>query len=306
VTDPEDVKGLGLSLAAYTLILGLKLAAYAATGVLALLAEALHTLSDLFVSAFLLIAAFYSRRQADATHMFGYGRAQNAAALVAAVLFLSFTSLELYREAFPRLFQPPGAAYDNLGLALGTLAASMLIAGVPLIKLLRSRSRGAAARAQLIELVNDELGLVAALIGTILIALGEPLGDPLAAIAVATIIAFNGLQLLRENLSFLMGRSPGPEALAAIERAARSVAGVLDVRGLRAEYVGPGTVHAGLRLVVARGTPIEQAAVIAEEVERKVHTELAPGYCYIQMDPAPPGESLPPPSRDSHPAQGGA
>ena len=54
-----------------------KLAAYYVTGVMALFAEALHTLSDIFISGFLLLAALYSRRAADERHMFGYGRAQN-------------------------------------------------------------------------------------------------------------------------------------------------------------------------------------------------------------------------------------
>ena len=39
-----------------------KLGVYLITGVLALLAEALHTLSDIFVSGFLLVALFYARR----------------------------------------------------------------------------------------------------------------------------------------------------------------------------------------------------------------------------------------------------
>ena len=43
--------------------------------------------------------------------MFGYGRAQNVAALVAAILFISFTSFELYKEAIHRLFRPEQATY---------------------------------------------------------------------------------------------------------------------------------------------------------------------------------------------------
>lgn len=54
---------------------------------------------------------------------------------------------------------------------------------------------------------------------------------------VATIIAINAVGLFRDNLSFLLGRSPGPEFLARVEEVARSVEGVLDVRELRAEYV---------------------------------------------------------------------
>lgn len=105
--------------------------------------------------------------------MFGYGRAQNVAALVAATIFISFTSFELYREAIPRLFEPQEASYQNLSLAVGVLIISMFIAAIPLINLFKQKKRGAAAKAQLTELFNDELGLIAALLGTLFIVQGE-------------------------------------------------------------------------------------------------------------------------------------
>jgi len=97
-----DVRSLKLVVATYILVFAMKLAVYIMTGVLALFAEALHTLSDIFVSSFLLVAIIWSRKEADDVHMFGYGRAQNVAALVAATLFISFTSFELYREAIEK------------------------------------------------------------------------------------------------------------------------------------------------------------------------------------------------------------
>jgi cation diffusion facilitator family transporter len=250
-----------------------------------LLAEALHTLSDIFISAFLLVALLWSQRKADEVHMFGYGRAQNVAALVAATLFISFTSYKLFEESIPRLFRPEEAAYSNLWLALTVVVVSMLIAAAPLWTLLRQERRGASARAQLMELVNDELGLLAALAGTLFVWWGLPLGDPLAAMVVATIIAFNAVGLFRENLSFLLGRSPGPEFLARVERSARSVEGVLDVPEVRAEYVGPDAVHAGLRLVVAGSLPVADAHRIVEAVRARVHEETRGHYCVIQVEP---------------------
>lgn len=282
----QDTRGLALTLAVYVLILAAKLAAYWASGVMALLAEALHTLSDIFISGFLLVAALYSRKQADATHMFGYGRAQNVAALVAAVLFISFTSFELYREAIPRLAQSEGPAYENLPLALGVILGSMAAAAFPLFKLLLQRTRGAAAKAQLLELVNDQLGLLAALAAVLAIRWGYPIADPLASIAVATLIAVNAIVLFRENASFLLGRSPGPEFLARVESIARSVPGVVGVRDLRAEYVGPEVVHAGLRVEVAPGLSVVEAARIAREIERRVHEGAPAGYCFIEVEPA--------------------
>jgi cation diffusion facilitator family transporter len=268
----------------YVLIFILKIAVYAMSGVMALLAEALHTLTDIFVAGFLLVAALYSRKSADQHHMFGYGRAQNVAALVAATLFISFTSFELYKEAIPRLFAPE-PDYQHLPLALGVIVASMLIAAAPLIKLFAQKTRGAAAKAQLVELFNDELGLLAALIGILLISWGQPVADPIAAIVVATIIAVNAVGLFRENFSYLLGRAPGPDFLAHVEQVACSVPGVLSVHDLRAEYIGPDTVHAGMHIVVPHGITVEEAARIADEVDHRLHQGHNHGYCVIHVDP---------------------
>jgi cation diffusion facilitator family transporter len=283
--ESEDIRTLKIALGAYVLVFVMKLAAYFFTGVMAMMAEALHTLSDIFVSGFLLIATYYSRKAADQVHMFGYGRAQNVAALTAAILFISFTSYKLYEESIPRLFQPGETAYQNLWLALGVILLSIAIAAVPLIKLFRQKQRGPAAKAQLTESINDELGLVAALIGTLFIVWNKPIADPIASIVVATIIAYNGIKLFLENFSFLLGRSPGPEYLEKLEILARSVPGVLGIHDLRAEYIGPDTIHAGMHVEVSRGTSIEDADRIAHEVEEKIHAGISSGYCFIHVDP---------------------
>ncbi|MGB7539502.1 MAG: cation diffusion facilitator family transporter [Anaerolineales bacterium] len=280
----EDLRNLGLTLGLYLLIFALKLAAYFASGVMALLAESLHTLSDIFVSGFLLIAAVYSRRGADSTHMFGHGRAQNAAALVAATLFISFTSLELFREAVPHLLNPVDREYQNLPLALGVLVVSMVIAGIPLLSLMRGKAKGPAAKAQFLELINDELGLLAALGGTVFLVFGWPQADPLAAIFVATIIAVNGVGLFRENLSFLLGRSPGKEFMDRIRATALDVPGVLGVHNLRAEIVGNGKTHVVMHILVPRGITIERADAIAGEVHKRIHLAERPGYCVIHAE----------------------
>jgi divalent metal cation (Fe/Co/Zn/Cd) transporter len=88
----------------------------------------------------------------------------------------------------------------------------------------------------------------------------------------------------------LLGRSPGPEYLANVDRLARSVPGVLGVHDLRAEYIGPETVHAGLHIEVQRGLAIEEADRIAEEVQQRVHEGLDSGYCVIHVDPAEPNK----------------
>ncbi len=292
--EAEDLRSIRLTLVVYIVIFAGKLIAYFVTGVMAVFAEALHTLSDILIAGFLMLALLWARKKADREHMLGHARAQNAAALVAATLFISFTSYKLYEEAVARLLHPHEASHQNLGLAVGVLIASMLIAAAPLVALFRQKTLGAAARAQFIELINDELGLLAALLGTLFVMRGKPVADPLATIFVATIIAINAVGLFRQNLSFLLGRAPDPQLMEAIRQAALSTAGVLSVHNLRAEMIGPGTVHTTLHIEIRRGTPIEQADAIATEVKERIHKLTDAGYCVVHVDPegSQPAETL--------------
>jgi cation diffusion facilitator family transporter len=272
--------------------MALKLGVWWWTGVMALLAEGLHTLSDVFVSAFLLVASRWSRRQPDDVHMYGYGRAQYVGAMVAAVLFVSFTAFELYREAITRLVgHEVTHPSKDVPWAIGALVVSMLAALWPLVQLMRQKSKGAAARAQLMELVNDQLGLLAALVGTVLVMWGWPVADPLAAAVVATIILVNGIGLFRENLSYLLGRAPPVEEMKRLDGIIRAVPGVKGLHRLRAQQLAPASVHVEVHVEVARGLLIEAANEIAEEVTRQlVASSAGPNFVTVHIDPERPSE----------------
>ena len=70
-TGAYNLSGLLIAEGTYLAVLAMKLAVYLMTGFMVLLAEALHTLSDIFITSLLLLAAVWSRRQADAKYMFG-------------------------------------------------------------------------------------------------------------------------------------------------------------------------------------------------------------------------------------------
>ena len=80
-----------------------------------------------------------ARCPADERHRFGYGRAQYVGAIVAATLFVSFTSFELFREAIPRLFAHHEAEHSNVTVAIVVLGVSMLVGLAPLFSLLRQK-----------------------------------------------------------------------------------------------------------------------------------------------------------------------
>ncbi len=288
MTDPAtEIRGIKIALAGYLILVVVQLATYYLTNILVLLAQALEMLSDVLISTFLLLSAFWSRKPADEFHMLGHGRAQNVAALVSATILISFMSLETFREAIPKFFQAPGASgFQNTNLALIVILVGMFVVAIPIIDILRVKARGASVKAQLISLLKDEISYVAALIAIVLVAQGYYLADPLASMFVATVIAIGGLYLFKDNVHYLVGRAPSRQFMEKIESTAKSVKGVLGVHDLKAEYVGRTIVHAGFHVEVAKGTPIEEADRIAHEVEKRVSRETGCQHCVIHVDPA--------------------
>ncbi len=103
----------------------------------------------------------------------------------------------------------------------------------------------------------------------------------------ASVIAISGVYLLKDNVNYLIGRAPSKEFLEKVKSTAISVTGVLGVHDLKAEFVGPDTVHAGFHIEIAKGTPVEEADRIAEEIQEKVGKETGCQYCVIHVDPKP-------------------
>jgi len=281
-----ETRGIKIALIGYLILVVLQLAAYFLTNILVLFAQALEMLSDVLISAFLLFTASWSRKPADEFHMFGHGRAQNVAALVSAMILVFFMSFETFREAVPKFSEVETSEFQNISLALIVILIGMFVVAIPIIDILKVKARGASVKAQFISLLKDEVSYIAALIAVILVAQGYNLADPVASMFVAGVIALSGIYLFKDNVHYLVGRAPGGEFVKKVETTAKSVKGVLGVHDLKAEYVGPDTVHVDFHIEVAKGTPIEEADRISHEVDEKVSLETGCQHCVIHVDPA--------------------
>ena len=280
-------RGIKIALAIYLILLTLQLATYFATDIIVLLAIAFETLASILIAALLLLSAYYSGKPPDELHMFGYGRAQNVAALVSAVIFITFLALETFRQAIPKLFQTPQVISPlHSTIALAVAISSLLICLIPFIDILRVKGKPASLIAQLVSSLADIFSYGAAVIGITLVHVGIELADPIASVLVGVLIVLGGIYLIRENVNYLLGKGPGREFIRRLESAAMSVEGVLNVHDFRAEYIGPDTVHSGFHIEVAKDTPIEEANRIAKSVREKIDQETGCQYCFIQIEPA--------------------
>jgi len=193
------------------------------SGSLALIADALHNLSDMASLVIAFVARKIARRPADARMTFGYGRIEIVAALI------NYTSLilvgvYLIYEGGMRLIDPPEVA----GWTVVILGCVALVVDALTAALTWSMQKGSTnIRALFLHNLSDALASVAVVIGGTLILLYDwRLVDPLVTIGIALYILWMACTEIGGPIRTLMLGSPPDVDSDAV------IAAVLDVDGV--------------------------------------------------------------------------
>ena len=104
-----------------------KFVGFAITGAASMLAEAIHSCADSGNQALLLWGSAAARREASASHPFGYGRERYFWSFVVALVIFSLGSLFAIYEGIHKIIDPHALA--NPGVAVGILAFGILLEG---------------------------------------------------------------------------------------------------------------------------------------------------------------------------------
>jgi cation diffusion facilitator family transporter len=207
-----------------------KFGAAAVTGSGAMMAEAIHSLSDCANQGLLLLGMKQAKAPETEDHPLGQHRVVYFwSMMVALLLFLVGGLFSLY-EGVMRVIEPE--PIDNVLIALGILAISMGLEGASLVGALKEIKKISGGKpffkwfresrqSELMVVTGEEIaalaGLSAAFIAVSLTALtGNPLYDALGSCAVGVILVFVALCLLYELKSLVVGESAVPELRAEI------------------------------------------------------------------------------------------
>ncbi|MBV8466825.1 MAG: cation transporter [Burkholderiales bacterium] len=231
----------------------------------ALLADGLHSLSDL-VSDFVVLAAAKSAAvAADETHPYGHGRFENAASLLLGILMLG-VGLGMVWAAVHRLQNPLTIVTVSplaLAVALGTLLVKELLFRYMLAIGQKLRSSMLVANAW--HARSDAAASLVAAVGVTANLAGLALADALAAVLVGSMIARMGGKFAYRAITDLTDHALAPDEVQAIEDTLAGTPGVQGVHNLRTRKMADDAlVDAHLRvgpdLTVSEGHRIAEAA----------------------------------------------
>ena len=203
-----------------------------------LIADGIHSLSDLVADFVVLLAGHHSRKDADADHPYGHHRFETAASLVLGLLLLA-VGLGMLWSAVHKLESPesvPEVHVLALWVAGGALVSKELLFRYMLAVAKRVKSSMLVANAW--HARSDAASSLVVGIGIVGNLSGYPILDPIAALIVGAMVTRMGWGFSWEALHDLMDRAVDEEEVAAIRQTLLDTPGVEGVHDVRTRKMG--------------------------------------------------------------------
>lgn len=273
-----------VSVVAACALIALKLAAAIPSGSLGLVAEALHSGTDLVAALLTFFAVGYAARPADDAHLYGHDKAEHLAALAEAA-FLGLVSVAVAVLAVLRL---AGVLEAEVDVTWWTLLAVCLVVVIDVTRTVASlrsarRYRSAALRSNALHFGGDLAGTLAVVVGLLVARAGYPAGDAVAALFVALLVVVAAGRLMRDNVDVLMDTASADE-VAAASTAITRLEPPVELRRLRLRHAA-GRTFADVVIGVSPGAAVGQGHAAADRVEAAVHEALPGSDVVVHVEP---------------------
>ena len=263
----------------------------------ALMADGLHSLSDLLSDILVLYANRHGNRHADANHPYGHARVETAATLILGT-FLAVLGVILLVAAAMRLQHPETLqAVNPLALAIAGFA---LVAKEGMFRYMlavakRVRSQMLVANAW--HARSDAASSLVVIIGVAGNLLGYTFFDVLAAAVVGVMIAHMGGKLALEAMAELIDTGLAEEEVKAIRATLLNTHGVLGLHELRTRKMADNAL-VDAHIVVDPKISVSEGHYIAELARHSVLKNHHVMDVMVHIDPeddlkAKPNDKLP-------------
>lgn len=250
----------------------------------ALVADAIHSLSDLLSDFLVLLVNRHSHKAADDDHHYGHQRYETAASLVLGLL-LSVVAVGMLWGAIDRLTHTediPKVQALALYVAVGTLLAKEALFRYMLAGAEKVRSSMLVANAW--HARSDAASSLVVALGILGNLLGYPLLDPVAALIVGLMVMRMGLSFAWDALNDLMDRAASQDQIERIRDTLLQTPGVRGVHELRTRKMGD-LILVDAHLEVDGRLSVREGHEIALQARQRVMTTLPVLNVQTHLDP---------------------
>lgn len=276
-------RGAVVSIVAYILLSGLKLAVGWWADSEALKADGFNNATDIAASLAVLVGLRLAQKPADADHPYGHWKSETIASLVASFIMMA-VGLQVFVGAVLTMARGAEEAPDPLAAWTGGLCAVVMYAVYRYNKRLAVKVNSQAVMAAAKDNLSDAIVSVGTAVGIVGSQLRLPWLDPVAAAAVGAIICKTAWEIFREA-SHHLSDGFNEKTIRTFRRIALGVDGVEAVKHLKARSYGSSAVvdvtlllnaELGFREAHDVATKVELALKTSSEDVQEVHVHYEP------------------------------
>ena len=270
-------KGAIVSIVAYIFLSLIKISIGVTYQSVALRADGLNNLTDVFSSIAVLTGLKLARRPADDNHPYGHWKAETIASLITSFVML-FVGIQVLYSSFNRIIageiMPPEKITGWIGFIGAVIMMCVYFYNLVLAKKINSEGLKAVAKDNLSDALTS-LGTTIAIVGTML---GYVWMDGAMAIIVSIIIIKTGLGIFRDSV-FSLSDGFNTADLDRYKASILSLPNVLSVKDIKARKYGA-NIYVDLTIIVDATLTVREGHQITENVERI----LRDSYGIIDID----------------------
>lgn len=253
---------------------------------MAMLSDAIHSLSDVFSTIIVIIGVKMAKKEEDSDHQYGHDRMESLASLaLGAVLFL--TGALLIYEGIKKIY---------LGEEISTPGTIALIAAVVSIvakegmywytKKAADRIHSDALRADAWHHRSDALSSVGSLIGVAGAMLGVKILDPVMAGIIGLVIIKVAYDIVKEAVDKMVDKACDDETVKAMKELVLSVEGVQGLDLIKTRMFGT-KIYVDIEISSDGNLLLRQSHEIAEMVHDNIEREFPDvKHCTVHVNPA--------------------
>ncbi len=235
----------------------------------ALLADGIHSVSDLASDAMVLVAAKHAGEDADEDHPYGHARYETLATVVLGLLLIGVAGGIAY-DAILRLENPSQIKTPALFTLIIAMISILSNEGLyHATKAVAQKIRSPMLHANAWHHRSDAVSSIVVFAGIGATYLGYPLLDAIAAIIVALMIGKIGLDLSRQSMQELVDTALEPEVIENIKLTILNIDDVRHLHMLRSRRMGHNAL-VDVHIQVSPKLSVSEGHHIAEMVEKTV------------------------------------
>ena len=251
---------------------------------LAMLADGVHSFSDLATDAIVLAGSRLGAKEPDQGHPYGHGRIETFAAILVALILMAVGGAMVYKATMAIAQDESTSPHWAIlvGALLSIVAKEWLYR---VTKRAATRAHSAAVYANAWHHRSDAFSSVAVLIGFVGLLVGFGHGDQVAAVAVGLMVIFVAVRISGDSLMELTERAVDPETVNLIKKVISANKSIRDWHRLRTRTVGR-EVFLDVHILVDPTLNVAAAHEISEGLERTLDREISrPVNITVHIEP---------------------